>query len=114
MSDRRRSRSEYANGEVSAIRFLRLLAQLRHRELEALAVTDPVATICAPPPSVALQLPPRALSRVELPAVKREDQQPEHGCRDRSRWNGGQVSAQSRIDGPAVSGGYLLESWGVL
>jgi hypothetical protein len=41
MADGRRSRSEYANGEVLATRFLRLLAQLSDRELEALAVTDP-------------------------------------------------------------------------
>jgi hypothetical protein len=41
MPDRRRSRSEYATGEVLAARFLRILAPLSDRELEALAVTDP-------------------------------------------------------------------------
>ena len=41
MADGRRSRSEYANGEVLATRFLRLLAQLSDRDTEALAVTDP-------------------------------------------------------------------------
>jgi hypothetical protein len=33
--------------------------------------------------------PPEQLDREELPAVKRENQQPERGRRDRSRWNGG-------------------------
>ena len=41
MPDRRRSRSEYATGEVLAARFLRILAPLSDRELEALAVSDP-------------------------------------------------------------------------
>jgi hypothetical protein len=44
MADGRRSRSEHANGDVLATRFLRLLAQLSDRELEALAVTDPRST----------------------------------------------------------------------